>query len=258
MSYNTLDNKYYGYIYKIYNIINDKIYIGQTRRDINIRWKQHLLSLKSDKDKNTVLYRAMNKYGSDKFNIQLIKEYSCESKEELIEILNKEEIRYISEYNSIKPNGYNMQHGGKSPTESLKCPVDKYSTTGQFLKSYESFSEACIDSDKKLNYHHISECCNGKLYTSGGYVWRYKGDPFDKYSKTDKRFVAVDVYSKKGEFINRYSSITDAISELFGFTDNKSYASHITSCCKGDRKTAYGFVWRYENDLFDKYANQKK
>ena len=143
----------------------------------------------------------MNKYGSDKFHIQLIKEYSFESKDELIKTLNKEEIRYISEYNSVKPNGYNMQHGGKSPTESLKCPVDKYSLKGELLNSYESFSEACSDSDEKLNYHHISECCNGKLYSSGGYVWRHKGESFNKYNKVDKRITPVDVYSKNGDFI---------------------------------------------------------
>lgn len=254
MSFNKTDNKYYGYIYKIYNTENNKIYIGQTRRTINIRWKQHLSEAKKDKNKNTLLYNAMNKYGFAKFNIQLIKEYSFNTKNELIQMLDKEEIRYISEYNSMKPNGYNMQRGGKSPTESLKCPVDKYSLKGEFLKSYESYSEACSDSAEELNYHHISECCNGKLYSSGGYVWRHKGDPFDKYNNVDKRCTPVDVYSKNGEFIKHFVSMADAVYELLGSTDHKKYSSHITSCCKGNRKTAYGFVWRYVNDPFDKYS----
>lgn len=255
MSYCKIDNKYHGYIYKIYNTENDKIYIGQTRRSIDIRWKQHLLSSKSDKDKNTVLYRAMNKYGVDKFNIQLIQEYSFESKEELIKILNEEEIKYISKYNSIKPNGYNMQLGGKSPTESLKQPVDQYSLDGKLLNSYESLSEACSSSDKKLNYKHISECCRGKLYTSGGYVWRWTGEPFDKYDTSDKRYVPIDQYSKDGVFIKHYNSCADATYEVFGKVD-KSYSSHIVSCCRGQRKTAYGFVWRYKNEPFGKHFNE--
>lgn len=255
MSFNKIDNKYHGYIYKIYNTENDKVYIGQTRRDINIRWKQHLLATKSDRDKNTVLYRAMNKYGSDKFNIQLVEEYAFDSKDELIKTLNREEIRYISEYNSVKPHGYNMQHGGKSPTESLKCPVDKYSLKGELLKSYESFSEACSDSDKKLNYHHISECCRGQLYSSGGYVWRFHGEPFDKYGKVDKRFTPVDQYSISGEFIRHYNSFADAVYEVFESTDHQRYSSTMAACCKGRIKTAYGFVWRYENEPFDKYSN---
>ena len=255
MSFNKNDNKYYGYIYKICNTENNKIYIGQTRRNIDIRWKQHLQSVKSDRDKNTVLYRAMNKYGSDKFNIQLIEEYSFDSKDELIKTLNKEEIRYIYEYNSVKPNGYNIQCGGKSPTESLKCPVDQYSLKGEFLNSYESISEVCSDVTKGFNHVHISECCKGKLYSSGGYVWRYKNDEFDKYNQKDKRFVPVDQYSKNGDFIKHYNSFADAIYEVFGTEEHNKYSSHITSCCKGNRKTAYGFVWRYEGESFDKYSN---
>ena len=100
MSFNKIDNKYYGYIYKICNTENNKVYIGQTRRDLDIRWKQHLLSLKRDGDKNTVLYRSMNKYGSDKFHIQLIKEYSFESKDELIKTLS--EIKSYSEDNDFE------------------------------------------------------------------------------------------------------------------------------------------------------------
>lgn len=254
MSFNKTDNRYYGYIYKIYNSENAKVYIGQTRRDIEIRWRQHLMSTTRKQDKNTILYKAMNKYGSEKFNIQLIKEYSFESKEELIEILNKEEIRYISEYNCLNPNGYNMQKGGKSPTESMKCPVDKYSLDGEYLASYESLSEACLYSDKKLNYHHISECCKGELYSSGGYVWRYQGDAFDIYNKKDKRLTSVDQYTIDGEFIKHYNSFSDAILEVFGTTCTKTYSSHMAACCKGKRRTAYGFVWRYKNDAFDIYS----
>lgn len=250
MSFNKTDNKYYGYIYKIYNTINNKIYIGQTRINIDVRWKQHLSTAKGGKDNNTILYRAMNKYGYDNFNIKLIREYSFYSKDELIETLNKEEIRYISKYNSVKPNGYNMQYGGKSPTESLKRPVDKYSLDGVFLKSYESILEACADSDKKINRVHISECCSGKLLTSSGYVWRFKGDKFDKYNKKDKRFTSVDQYSKDGKFIKHYHSLADAIYEVFETTNHKKYSSHIAACCKGDRKTAYGFVWRYGGESF--------
>ena len=48
-----------GYIYVIKNIINCKIYVGQTKRYINIRWREH---------KNLVgvgpkLKNSYNKYG---------------------------------------------------------------------------------------------------------------------------------------------------------------------------------------------------
>lgn len=252
MSYNNKDNKYYGYIYIIYNTINDKVYIGQTRRTIDIRWKQHLISVNREAD-NTVLYKAMKKYGTSNFFIKQIAEYSHKNVNELIKILNENEIMYISQYNSVIPNGYNMQFGGKSPTESLKRPVNKYSLDGELLGTYESLSAACAESDGALNHVHISECCRGILYTSGGYIWRYLGDDFNKYSKNDKRFVPIDQYSKDGNFIKSFTSFSDAIYEVFNDKNHKKYSSHITSCCKGNRKTAYGYVWRYANEPFDKY-----
>lgn len=68
------------------------------------------------------------------------------------------------------------------------------------------------------------------------------------------RQVLVKQYSKKGEFIKLWSSISEVEKEL-GLSN-----SHITSCCKGGygRKTVGGFVWRYENDSFDKYGSTER
>lgn len=90
-----------GFIYKITNKVNNKVYIGQTRKSIEFRWRQH----KNAKDCYD-LHKDIQKYGSDNFVIELLKE--CE-----VEDLNKWEIYYISEYNSFK-DGYNMTKGGTS------------------------------------------------------------------------------------------------------------------------------------------------
>ena len=50
-----------GYIYKITNLINNKIYIGQTIRDVQIRWKEHLRS----KDEAPI-HKAIRKYGKER------------------------------------------------------------------------------------------------------------------------------------------------------------------------------------------------
>lgn len=47
-----------GYIYKITNDINDKIYIGKTINTLKERWTQHLNSINK---KRTHLYLAMKK-----------------------------------------------------------------------------------------------------------------------------------------------------------------------------------------------------
>jgi hypothetical protein len=56
-------NKKY-YIYKITNILNDKIYIDQTIQP-KIRWRTHKHLAKHQKT-NQYIHKAMNKYGCSK------------------------------------------------------------------------------------------------------------------------------------------------------------------------------------------------
>lgn len=90
-----------GYIYKITNLINNKVYIGQTSRTIQERWEQHIRD--SQKLKYS-LYLAINKYGINNFVIEQIEE--CP-----ISLLNEKEIYWIKYYNSYK-EGYNENLGG--------------------------------------------------------------------------------------------------------------------------------------------------
>ena len=61
-----------GFIYIIKNTVNDHVYVGQTRRTIEIRWKEHLRHC--DQEKHQVLGHAMRKYGKDKFFIEQLEE----------------------------------------------------------------------------------------------------------------------------------------------------------------------------------------
>jgi len=90
-------------IYKIKNLINNNLYIGQA---INIeeRWKDHKWELNNNKKCNKYLQNAWNKYGKDNFEFSIIEE--CEEDK-----LNEKEIYYISYYDSYN-NGYNLTKGG--------------------------------------------------------------------------------------------------------------------------------------------------
>lgn len=50
---------------------------------------------------------------------------------------------------------------------------------------------------------------------------------------------SISQYSKDGRFINTYNSIMEAE------RDNNISNSHISECCRGLRKTAGGFIWRF-------------
>lgn len=94
-------------IYKITNVANGKSYVGQTVSKLNVRWSQHVHAALKNKS-NSVLGLAIRKYGRDSFKIEVL--MSCLS----IEELNKAEMKFIQELDTLSPNGYNLDSGGKN------------------------------------------------------------------------------------------------------------------------------------------------
>ena len=87
------------WIYKITNIQNNKVYIGQTIRPIKDRFNRHINdALHNGID--THFARAIRKYGKESFTIEEID--SANTQEEL----NQKERYWIQYYNSVK-DGYN-------------------------------------------------------------------------------------------------------------------------------------------------------
>ena len=60
-------------INKITNTENNKIYIGKTSKNTNLRWRWHINSSRGTKN-DTLITRAMRKYGIEKFNKEEIQE----------------------------------------------------------------------------------------------------------------------------------------------------------------------------------------
>jgi len=86
-------------IYKIQNKINSKIYVGQTKRDINERVAGHLES-------KSYIGNALRKYSLESFDISVI-DHSYKK-----EVLNEKEKYWIKKLNCRFPNGYNIADGG--------------------------------------------------------------------------------------------------------------------------------------------------
>ena len=93
------------FVYMIKNTLNGKIYIGQTTKNIKRRWQKHC-NLKHSCC--PILSRAINKYGKENFTIEEIDGTNSLSE------LNYLEKHYIYKFNSLAPNGYNLQTGGKN------------------------------------------------------------------------------------------------------------------------------------------------
>ena len=91
-----------AYIYKIINDINDKVYIGKTERQIQLRFQEHCSCSLREQYEKRPLYSAMKKYGIEHFHIELIEK--TDSPEE-------REKYWIEQYGSFK-YGYNATIGG--------------------------------------------------------------------------------------------------------------------------------------------------
>ena len=104
-------------IYKITNVTNKKVYVGQTVQSLSIRWKQHCQTKRMRAC--PLLQDAIRKYGSDNFTVETVE--SCAS----MAALNKQETYWINAFKSFGLNGYNLTAGGdaREITEDTKRKI---------------------------------------------------------------------------------------------------------------------------------------
>ena len=118
------------YIYKITNLINNKIYIGQTC-NLKRRWNQHKRAVKIPE---YPIHYAMKKYGIQNFKIEIIK-----SLDSLYDS-NVTELELINHYNAQNHKiGYNLRPGGAT---SLQSPETKLKIKNSMLKLSIKLSDA--------------------------------------------------------------------------------------------------------------------
>ena len=73
-----------GRIYKILNTTDDTVYVGSTTEALcKIMWK-HKWDVKNNRFMTRPLYVKAKEYGFENFYIELIENYPCECKEELV------------------------------------------------------------------------------------------------------------------------------------------------------------------------------
>jgi group I intron endonuclease len=127
-------------IYKISNLVNDKIYIGQTIETLDKRWKRH--TWKSTIKRNVMaITNAIIKYGVENFIIEEI------DNAENIDELNMKEEYYIKYYDCISPKGYNIKHGGDNKKLSEETKL-KISISNKGKKRTEETIKKLSDSHK--------------------------------------------------------------------------------------------------------------
>ena len=206
-----------GYIYCITNLINSKKYIGQTVNSIQERWKDHCRARKYHKRKNAPLYDAFDKYGIENFKIEELEYVNDNSK------LSDREIYWIKELQTYGRNGYNATKGGEGTT--------LYDHT-EIIELYNLGYSTQQIADKI----HCSQTNVDKVLRSNGI-------------KSRGRSKMVEQWDKAGNFVQTFDSTSLALQWLIdnGVTTNVNGTGKIVECCKNQRKSAYGYIWKYSS-----------
>ncbi len=139
------------YIYKITNLINSKIYIGQAK-NTNQRWRQHQNESKKDKPSMVINY-AMKKYGIENFKFEVIA--SCLDQD----AANNTETIIIQQENSYAflNKGYNVSNGGSNApkTEEWKRKVVATRRAKDNYKHSDETKRKIAMANTGENYHGL-------------------------------------------------------------------------------------------------------
>lgn len=247
-------------VYMVKNLVNKKIYIGQSI-DIEKRWLQHKYG-----NSGIVITKSIKKYGLKNFEFTILEIVDGNLiNSEIIEQLIVIEQKWMDKYKSYdKLFGYNInktskpnktpkkgQHFGelisKIKIEMNHCgkPIIQYSLNGEKISEWKS----AADVERNLNFsaENISASCLKKSKTSNGFIWRFQDDvlTIDEIinstikKRNRKKVLQMGV---NNEPLNIFNSLKDAGDFL-----NIKCTGNITHACKGDMKTYKGYKWKYIN-----------
>ncbi len=179
-------------IYLIKNKINEKEYVGQTRRSLLHRWRQHCQRTQQPVD------QAIQKYGKDNFEVKILAKPFSQKE------MNLGEEGYVLAFNTLSPNGYNIRPGGDNHTV---CPeglarmsasqMGKHHTPKTKAKISAAFKGRSFSPEIRaklslsLMGHFVSEETRKKLSES------HKGNSLSKEQKIKISLSLKDYYKRK-------------------------------------------------------------
>lgn len=253
-----INNKETG-VYKIINLINNKIYVGSSSSEkdgFKDSINTHIRLLNNNKHPNKHLQSSWIKYGSKNFKFEIIE--TIKGKEKIIE----REQFYIDYYDVTNPEkGYN-----KSPIANSQLNF-KHSDESKkkMSESTKKYSKEISERIKKINTgRKMSDETKEKISK------KLKGVKRDDYFKEKMKIVGKNrilseetkikisenkkgCISKKrktilqldlnGNIIKKWSHAGEAEKQL-NITKGK-----ISEVCLGKRKTTGDFKWVYENEM---------
>lgn len=229
-----------GVIYYSYCNLSKKGYIGQSSNYVsgNIkwgtigRWKSHVRKANSgEKDHCLLLNQAIRKYGESSFTIITVHEAPLNE-------LNDLETYYIEVFNTLTPNGYNLEKGGRCGKILSEQTRKKFSEmrkgTVRPPEECKKISQGQLGSRRDVKNRKHPEDANIPKYINAmrenGKLVGYKIDSFP-IGITEKKYI-------KKSFRNK-ESVQDAYNKGITFLE--------------DLKKKYSYI----DTEINKYKNEK-
>ena len=210
-----------GYIYKITNDINNKVYIGQTINTIDYRFKNHINDAISNQNTQNKFHNAIKKLGAEHFKTEQIEECPNEK-------LNEREQYWIKFYDSVN-NGYNTTWGGSCGIHYDRNEILKLWNQGYNIQKISNI----IGMDRGL--------LGQVLHTLNIPQKEITKRHYEATRTQTKNHAVYQINPITGDIIKQWERISDIERELH------IYHSSIVNCCllKSQSKTAGGYAWRY-------------
>ena len=272
-----------GYIYKITNLINQKIYIGKTIDSIYNRFSKHKYEAIYHPERTSPLHAAIRKYGPDDFIIEKVEE--CNN-----EILSERDRYWIKFYNSYEDKnvGYNATPGGEgnpkfdkeiiislwkegyNQTEIASIVKCERHTVARYIKDVTSLEERKNRKNRIIkdttNYLRYEETPFLELWQKG-YNIKEIADILHCNSKTVSRRIqkvstieerkknsgrkgtpVCKIDKETGSILERFPSVTSA-AKYENCTDDT-----IRRMCKNKNKTnKKSYTYIYEEEIKNEY-----
>lgn len=221
-------------IYRFKNLVNGKVYIGQTTISIRKRLIQHMtFSRPWTRCHKTYFHNALAKYGLNNFELSLIE--ICNSQEEL-DIREKYWINYYKSNN--KNFGYNIESGGKDGRKGIKLTeIHK-----------QKLLEANLGKPRKESTKNTLKKIHKELWKNEEYRKEHldivKRNLSSHWQSSSKR---VYQYDKQGKFIAVWNKCKDVVDFLYGKRANGNLSRNIKLNNKRGKLgfSKNGYIWSF-------------
>ena len=177
-------------VYKITNTVTGDFYIGSSK-DVKRRWREHKKPSVWKRCPNKQLYKDMQKYGTDKFEFEILEEVE-------IEQLKEKEQQFIETlkptYNNNRANGFDFERYKEYQIEYYQQNREnKKEYYQQNRERYKEYNKEYHKSNKYKKSHkkyNNQQCLyNGEILTLNALSSRFKRAGIEHSAKEAKKYI---------------------------------------------------------------------